>query len=359
MPRVRIALIRHSKSCANHVRHLAGTEDRDHPLVAASQELRDPALSAVGERMARAYGPTIRQRLADAGFHVETAHVGASHLRRAQQTARLLFGRAPRIMPHMTENGAIPENTPTGMRYRTPDWDSFLEHLAGAYQGGGEFIVVGHGSFLRSQVWPAVAQRAWSGKFNNLDAFVVEGELTPAGHLRDVQVRVLRYDGDLHRGPDRCALPAKISALTRMTKRKQQQQRGGGATSMPLAYYTDGAQMVGTYAEPTGVGLAGTSAAWARAPLEQKGGYMPMTPWRHHRRTHRRRRTQRKHQHGGFSRKQRSADGSNHQSGGFSPSIMGQFAANGLKYLPPMVAYSGYKLFKGKSRKTRRQPRRK
>ncbi len=347
---MRIALIRHSKSCANHVRHLAGTEDRDHPLVAASQTLRDPALSAVGERMARAYGPTIRERLADAGFSVETAHVGASHLRRAQQTARLLFGRAPRVMPHMTENGAIPENTPAGMRYRTPDWDSFLEHLAGTFRtggypsaAGGEFIVVGHGSFLKRQVWPAVARRPWSGTFNNLDAFVVEGELTPAGRLRDVQVRVLRYDGGLHRGPDRCALPAKISALTRMTKRKQQrQQQRGGATSMPLAYYKDGAQMVGTHAEPTGVGLAGTSAAWARVPLDQKGGYVPMTPWRHRRKTHKRRRTQRKHQQGGFA-----------------PSIMGQFAANGLKYLPPMVAYSGYKLFKNKGRKTRRQTRRK
>ncbi len=311
--------------------------------------------------MARAYGPTIRERLADAGFHVETAHVGASHLRRAQQTARLLFGRTPRTMPHMTENGAIPENTPAGMRYRTPDWDSFLEHLAGTFRTGGEFIVVGHGSFLKRQVWPAVARRPWSGTFNNLDAFVVEGELTPAGRLRDVQVRVLRYDGDLHRGPDRCALPAKISALTRMTKRqrqRQQQQQRGGATSMPLAYYKDGAQMVGTYAEPTGVGLAGISAAWARAPLDQKGGYKPHTPWHHQRRTHKRRRTQRKHQQGGFSRK-RHADGSGRQQGGFSPSIMGQFAANGLKYLPPMVAYSGYKLFKGKGRKTRRQTHRK
>ena len=332
---MRIALIRHSKSCANHVRHLAGTEDRDHPLVAASQTLRDPALSAVGERMARAYGPTIRSRLADAGFHVETAHVGASHLRRAQQTARLLFGRNPRIIPHMTENGAIPENTPASMRYRTPDWDSFLEHLAGTYAGGGEFIVVGHGSFLKRQVWPAVARRAWSGAFNNLDAFIIEGELTSAGRLCDTKVRAIRYDGGLHRGADSCALPAKISALTRMTKRKQQR---GGATSMPLAYYKDGAQMVGTYAEPTGVGLAATSAAWARAPLEQKGGYMPMTPWRHRRRTQKRRCTQRR------------------QEGGFSPSIMGQFAANGLKYLPPMVAYSGYKLFK--NQKSRRQTRR-
>ena len=339
MPHVRIALIRHSKSCANHVRHLAGTEDRDHPLVAASQTLRDPALSAVGERMARAYGPTIRKRLADAGMTVETAHVGASHLRRAQQTARLLFERTPRTMPHMTENGAIPENTPAGMRYRTPDWDSFLEHLAGSFPGGGEFIVVGHGSFLKRQVWPAVARRAWSGTFNNLDAFVVEGELTPAGRLRDVRTRVLRYDGGLNRGPDRCALPAKISALTRMTKRKQRQQHGG-ATNMPLAYFKDGAQFVGTSAEPTGVGLAATSSAWARAALEQTGGGRPChMPWRHR---HTRRRMSRKRQQG------------SRQHGGFTPSIMGQFAANGLKYLPPIAAYSGYKLFKNQ-KKTRRR----
>lgn len=348
MPHVRIALIRHSKSCANHVRHLAGTEDRDHPLVAASQTIRDPALSAVGERMARAYGPTLRSRLADAGFTLETAHVGASHLRRAQQTARLLFNRTPRIMPHMTEHGAIPENTPAGMRYRTPDWDSFLEHLAVSSPGGGEFIVVGHGSFLKRQVWPAVARRPWSGAFNNLDAFVVEGELTSAGRLQDVRTRVLRYDGGLNRGPDSCALPAKISALTRMTKRKQR----GGATNMPLAYFKDGAQMVGTSADPTGVGLAGTSAAWARAALEQTGGGRPChMPWRH--RHTRRRQQSRRNQNGGFSRKRHAGD-YNPQQGGFAPSIMGQFAANGARLLPPIAAYGAYKLFKNQ-KKTRRR----
>jgi hypothetical protein len=321
MPHVRIALIRHSKSCANHVRHLAGTEDREHPLVAASQRLRDPPLSAIGQRMARAYGPLLRDRLADAGFNIHDATIGSSHLRRAKQTAALLFpGHATTTFPHFTENGAIPENTPAGMRYRTPDWDAFVAHLS--RHGDHEYVIIGHGSFLRSQAWPAVTGERREGRFGNLDGFIVEGDLTPSG-IRVTSVKEIPYAGPVSpNGADQCELPTKVAALTRTmsrrrTQKKQRQQRGGYATSMPLGFYKDGAQLVGTRGEPTGVGLAGSNDTWARAPLQQTGG----------------------------------------QRGGYPAGVVMPFVANGGRLLP-VAAYMGYKMYKGSRKGSRRTRRR-
>ena len=92
---------------------------------------------------------------------------------------------------------------------------------------------------------------------------------------------------------------------------------------MPLACYQPGAYETRTL-EPTGVGLAGTTSAWVREPVAQTGG---------------RRRTRRR------------------QSGGFSPSVMGQFASAGLRLLP-VAGYMGYKMFSKKSRKAGRRTRR-
>jgi broad specificity phosphatase PhoE len=209
---VTLVLLRHSKSCANYVRNVAGTDDEEHPLVAASQELRDPALSVVGERMARTYGARLRQRLVAAGVDLDGAVVGSSHLRRAKQTAALLFPNHERqTFPYFTEHGAIPENTPTGMRYRTPDWDDFVRHLAS--EQGDTFVVVGHGSFLRSQVWPAVTGRRRTKRFANLDGFIVRGMLT-GGRLRVDSVREIPYNGTVSpRRPDTCRLPTRHRKL--------------------------------------------------------------------------------------------------------------------------------------------------
>ena len=88
---------------------------------------------------------------------------------------------------------------------------------------------------------------------------------------------------------------------------------------MPLAYYQPGAYETRTL-EATGAGFAGSTATWAREPVMQTGG----------------RRTRR-------------------QAGGFSPSVMGQFASAGLRLLP-VAGYMGYKMFNKKgSRKTRRR----
>ena len=339
---MRLVLIRHSKSCANHVRAMAETEDHTDPLVRASQELRDPPLSAVGERMARNYGPTLRARLRDAGFHLNSgrAIIGSSHLRRAKQTAALLFGteddmltKGLHVFPHITEHGAIPENTPKGMRYRRPDWAAFHNHLSTLSDNTktDEFIIVGHGSFLKG-VWRQLTGRPWSGTFHNLDAFIVE----PNGTFR-----VLRYTGDVSpSAPDQCALPTKIAAHVRMRqtrkhmrksrksqkgrksqksqKSRKHSQRGGAATPLPLGYFKDGAQMQFTSGEPTGVNYGASTSSWARAPIDQTGGQ--------------RNRSRRR------------------QAGGFTPSIMGNFAANGAAYLPSLAAYTGYKLWKNQSR---------
>lgn len=122
---------------------------------------------------------------------------------------------------------------------------------------------------------------------------------------------------------------------SRMRSRKQS---GGG---LPLAYFRDGAQMAGTYAEPTGVGLAGSAGAWVRAPLSMQGGSRRRT-----------RRQQRVQQQGGFSPSQNEM-GYNRQQGGFSPSIMGSFAANGAALLP-IAAYMGFKMWKNGKRSTRK-----
>lgn len=119
---------------------------------------------------------------------------------------------------------------------------------------------------------------------------------------------------------------------------RKQQKRGkqhGGATSLPLAWYQQGAQFQGTVAEPTGVGLAGASAAWVRSALPAQGGGSMHTTG----------------QGGGGSRRR--------QRGGFAPSVMGAgFAEVGMRLLPA-AAYMGYNQFQNynKSRRTHRRQR--
>jgi hypothetical protein len=115
----------------------------------------------------------------------------------------------------------------------------------------------------------------------------------------------------------------KIVVSRRMAHKHRRSQRGG-ATPMPLAYYQPGAYETRTV-EATGAGIAGSSDAWVRMPVSQTGG--------------RRRLTQKR------------------QAGGFSPSVMGQFANAGLRLLP-VAGYMGYKMFNKKSRKAGRRTRR-
>lgn len=339
---VKLFLIRHSKSCANLVRYIAGTEELTHPLVAASQQIRDPPLSSVGERMAADYGSTLRRRLAAAGIDITGPRtvVGSSQLQRARQTVALLFPSQRRrlvTLPHFTEHGALPENTPAGTRYRRPDWDALVAHLHREYVDADAFVIVGHGSFLRSAVWPAVTGTKRSKPFANLDGILVSGEFEGAGRLRVDDVTVIPYTGAVnpHTALDTCPLPQQMKMKTAATRRMgrhssrhssrsrktQKRRQHGGGVGMPLAYFKDGAQMQGTTSMPTGTGLTESTSAWARTALPQTGG---------------RRRTRK-------------------QKGGFSPAIMGQFAANGARVFP-MAAYMGYRMM-SKTKKAGRKHR--
>lgn len=220
---IQIVFIRHSKSCANHVRDIAGTQDTSHPLVAASQQIRDPALSAHGTAMARAYGPTLRNHLHRHGISTEgpTVLVGSSGLRRARETASLLFDiSSPAHLPHIKEFGAIPENTPSRFRRDKPDFRAFLRHIHDLPQS--TFIVVAHGSFLRSEVWSAVAPRRGPHKrFGNLDALLVRAQLTEDGRLVGSRTVDLPWSGIKPRGTDRCSRRVeRLVSSRRMTRKK-------------------------------------------------------------------------------------------------------------------------------------------
>jgi broad specificity phosphatase PhoE len=208
MKEITLVMIRHSKSCANHVRDIAGTHDTEHPLAAASQQIRDPALSAHGAAMARAYSPTLRARLQRMGLPpLSTVAVGSSGLRRARETASLLFPTIPASdlvhFPHIKEFGNIPENTPARLRRDKPDFRAFLRHLHDLPQT--TFVVVAHGSFLRSEAWPTVAPRRPHGRFGNLDAFIVRTGLTEDGRLLSPRTTDLPWSGRHPTGTDRCS----------------------------------------------------------------------------------------------------------------------------------------------------------
>jgi len=217
---ITLVLIRHSKSCSNHVRDIAGTHDLANPLVADSQQIRDPALSTHGTAMARAYGPALQARLHAAGVPLEgpTVLIGSSGLRRARETAGLLFpDHSLAHLPHIMEFGNIPENTPARLHRDKPDFRAFLRHLHGLPQS--TFIVVAHGSFLRSEAWPIVsARRSSHARFGNLDAFVVRTGLTEDGRLLCPRTIDLPWTGRKPTGSDRCS--RRVERLLRRHTRK-------------------------------------------------------------------------------------------------------------------------------------------
>jgi hypothetical protein len=337
---IHLFVIRHSKSCSNYMRQLAGTQDRRNPLVRASQELLDPALSAVGRRMAEHYRPTLHHRLAAAGFNTEAATIGCSGLRRARVTAQILFpGRNVQHLPYIKEHGNIPENTPSLAKRCRPDWHGFLRHVYSMTVS--QLAVVGHGSFLKKEIWDSVSKEP-HGRFCNLDGLLITAILTENGELMNPQVTELKYSPPAYikYAADQCsrAVEQKIAAhskMPRVTKKWKRSHRysrkhcggsrqtggarnqnggcncgaahqTGGGVNMPLAYFQDGAQMHGTYPEPTGTGLATISNSWVRTPLTQTGGAK--------------------------------------QQGGFSPSVMGSFLTNGARLIPA-AGYMGYRMF--------------
>lgn len=322
MVHVKIFLMRHSRSCSNLARHNATTEEQKE----ASQQIRDPALSQIGLAMARSYGPRLAAKLQSLGLQPETALLGSSYLRRARETIAALFpGHEYHLFSHFKEYGNIPENTPAGTLYQKPNFKRFIQHLSEvqADTGATEFVIVGHGSFLRYDAWASLSKTPHK-RFGNLDGFLIEADMED-GYLKNLQRRDIPHHATIPTPTitDGCLVPqplppAKIAARTKRMARngrksQKQKQRGGG--SMPLAYFKDGAQFMGTYAEPTGVGIGVGSGSMIRDPITQTGG----------------RRTRRQKQ----------------QHGGFSPSVMGSFVEVGTR-LVPVAAYMGYKLWTGK-----------
>ena len=303
MTRIKLFLMRHSKSCSNYLRNLE-----------VSTHIRDPGLTEHGRKAALSYSPELRNTLQAEGFNIHDAVICSSTLRRAQDTARFVFGREPHVLPGFAENGSIPENTPLEKVYERPNMKVFLKALSTLVTTGDSVAVVGHGSHLRS-LWPLLKGAPKEHPLKNMEGILCDVELSSTG-IRVLSCKELPYTGPSMNVPDTCGIEdtEKIALLSNMGKKQ-----AGGGVNMPLAYFKDGAQMQGTFTEPTGV----QGPAWFRPALSQTGG------------TRRRGRRQR-------------------QRGGFSPSVMGSFAVNGLR-LVPVAAYLGYKMYSGKkTRKARR-----
>ena len=351
MPSIKLFLMRHSKSCSNHTRE-ASEEDS----VLVSQSLRDPRLTVEGRRIAALYGPTLRARLRASGFDSDNCMVGCSRLGRARETAQLIFNRKSTRLPHFTENGAIPENTPTTGHYTPPDWGRFIAHLSTLVHEGQSVAVVGHGSFLGS-LWPVFTGQSRAARLNNLDGILLDIEVSRHGSrvhgFQEIPCSVhVDPSADQCQALDRQkigTLRRKMAQQQRQRSQKQRNQRGGnGCAGMPLAYFQDGAQMFGTSGTPTGVGLAGVTDGWVRAPMGLTGGS---------RRSHNNRRTQKQQQQ---KQRQQRQQRQQQQNGGFSASVMGAFASNGLRVLPGLAGYLGYKQYSNEQsslNRSRRQSR--
>ena len=322
MPRIKLFLMRHSKSCCNHIRH-----ETDIPL---SQEIRDPTLSIEGHRVAAEYGPRIRRCLQKAGFDVPTALITSSRLCRAKQTAALIFGRPSKPLSHFAENGAIPENTPATATYEKPSWPSYVKQIAALAKDGDSVATVGHGSYLLS-LWPMLTGHERDDRLNNLDGILLDITVSSSGHAVVHGHRELRCLIKPKDHADKCTTAdnKKIAALSKMTTfrkrgkqtkamtRKRTRSQRGGFTNLPLGYVQPGGQFAGTTTYPTGTDTVfPTTGDFVRAPLSQ--------------------------------------------SGGFSPAIMGAFASNGAR-LMPIAGYMGYRMYTNqpsRRNKTRRHKRR-
>ena len=120
-----------------------------------------------------------------------------------------------------------------------------------------------------------------------------------------------------------------------MVKRSSRKQKVGG--SMPLSYlkvgYTEHSASAGSNVLVSEPGLA-------RPVLNATGG---------------KRRSHTKRSHSNSKKHTRKHGGSCGcmKKGGFYPTVMGSFLRNASR-LVPAVAYSGYKLLKGKTRKSRK-----
>jgi broad specificity phosphatase PhoE len=122
-----------------------------------------------------------------------TTCIGSSRLRRAQQTAELLFpGMDLFVFPSLGEDGALPENTPRGLSYELPSWEGFLRELCSAWRKRkgrySDFVVVAHGTFIRNVISSLSGSKI--SPVTNLSGFAIDlsldlksGNLVPVGDV--------------------------------------------------------------------------------------------------------------------------------------------------------------------------------
>jgi phosphohistidine phosphatase SixA len=226
MTRIKLFLMRHAKSCSNHVRESSNTD----PIIKIARSIRDPGLSVNGRQMAANYGSRLCKRLEAAGFECDKALIASSGLRRAHDTARAVFGRNPTTVRHFKESDTIPKQD---SNYTTPNWRAFIKHLSTLVTDNDHVAVIGHRSFLTNQMWPSITGgKKYAGRVNNLDGVLIEGDIID-GQLQISRVREFKYDGTAPaKVSDKCSVPEQeryiqreLRAHTRKMSAKQRVRR--------------------------------------------------------------------------------------------------------------------------------------
>ena len=312
---IRICIIRHSKSGSNLLKEQGLN----------GQGLRDPGLTVLGSKAAHEYSPRLQKILEDNGFDIENTTVGASPLRRAQETAHSLFpNNTIHVFGQLNEHGDIPENIPLCNTSTRKGWIHFLKWLDTTYPSSSEgvhsIIAVGHRTFFRREVLKPLRKNI---PMNNMDAAILEYDGDKTKFIKHIF-----YDKKIPTNGDRYIstirnICTKNNGHSSMKHRNQKRRTQKGGGSLPLAYFQDGAQTYGRSDVPTGAGMGATNTSWVREPMIQRGG----------------------------ARKSCKC-----QRGGFPPAIMGQFVENGLSLIPAagyMLYHSGKKTLRGR-RQTRK-----
>jgi hypothetical protein len=170
---------------------------------------------------------------------------------------------------------------------------------------------------------------------NDLFNFIEENDIRPTGDLdiliKDARAWLNAYKREL-------ALKTQVKLASVMVPPMPMKPAAGG--SMPLSYLKVG------YAEPSasaGSNVLVSEPGLARPVLNPTGG--KRSNRRSKRSTRRSKRSKRTRKHGGSCGCMKK--------GGFYPTVMGSFLRNASRIVPA-VAYSGYKLLKGKTRKSRK-----
>ena len=305
---VRICILRHSKSGSNLLRERGKKQE--------SQALSDPGLTVLGRKAATEYSPVLQKILEDNGFDLDTTLVGASPLRRAQETASALFPTTTiQQFDALNEHGHIPENIPRCTTNSRKGWTVFLNWLT-KHHPSGSVVAVGHRTFFRREVLRPLGKRA---PMNNMDGAILEYDGTTLRFIKHIPYgKTIPMEGD--RYIDRYDRYKRKSHTQSSMKHRSRSQNGGG--TLPQAYFQDGAQIEARSDIPTGV--FASVANWIRPPITQTGG-------------------------------KRATCKCKKQTGGFPPAIMGSFVENGLSLLPA----AGYMFYRSRSAKKKTLRRRK